>query len=182
MGDHIFVDMPSLRKLKFMDRSSYVVSVDTCRGCFMNENEPLLPEEIIPVYDDGIIVVRQDAEWPVPGFYVVSIRPHIGAIDEMSDEVYLKLCKILRLTRQGQRQVLGVSQIHMIQEEKLKLAHFHVWMLPLWQCILEKYNINPRVYESNIKEYIDLFEYEYNKDTIFEYNKKMTSFFNSFHL
>lgn len=40
-----------------------------CKGCFMNSNESKMPKYIDPVYDDGNIVIRQDAEWPIPVFY-----------------------------------------------------------------------------------------------------------------
>lgn len=168
-----------MRELRFLNGTSFVVDASTCRGCFMNEHEHELPRDITPVYDDEEILVRQDAEWPVPGFYIVSLRSHIGAIDEVGDELYNRLTEVLRLTRRAMRRSLGVDKVHLIQEEKLSAAHLHFWMLPLWPQVLSANDVNPRVYESNLMEYIALFSYADQRQAIRKCNRLMTDFFRS---
>lgn len=58
----------------------------------------------------------------------------------------------------------------MILEEKWVEPHVHVWMLPLWQDVMQRNNIDPKIWNSNILEYIQLFTYEENKMTIRRFN------------
>ena len=58
----------------------------------------------------------------------------------------------------------------MILEEKWVEPHVHVWMLPLWQDVMQRNNIDPKIWNSNILEYIQLSTYEENKMTIRRFN------------
>lgn len=58
----------------------------------------------------------------------------------------------------------------MILEEKWVEPHVHVWLLPLWQDVMQRNNIDPKIWNSNILEYIQLFTYEENKMTIRRFN------------
>jgi diadenosine tetraphosphate (Ap4A) HIT family hydrolase len=129
----------------------------------MNEMEGQLPDVLEPVFDDASITVRQDAEWPVPGFMVIGIRQHIGSLDRMDPALATRVMTITRMVRAGMREVLGLNAVQMYQEEKLVRPHFHLWMLPLWPDVMAARDINPRIYESNITEYMsefDLIRYE----------------------
>lgn len=146
------------RTLAFLDGTELVVPEDTCRGCLMNEMEDQLPDLLRPVFDDGTITVRQDAEWAVPGFMVVGIRPHIGSLDLMDPALAVQVMEVTRIVRAGMRDVLGLHAVQMYQEEKLARPHFHLWMLPLWPDVMAEHDINPRIYESNITEYMSKFD------------------------
>ncbi|WP_157882141.1 hypothetical protein [Streptomyces rubellomurinus] len=151
-------DPPSgYRYLDFLGGPSRLVHEDTCRGCFMNLAERELPDILAPVYDDGVITVRQDAEWAVPGFMVVGVRPHIGALDEMELPLVERLGRVTHFVRRAMRERLGLAAVQMYQEEKLDRPHFHMWMLPLWPDTMAAHGINPRIYESNIARYLTLF-------------------------
>jgi diadenosine tetraphosphate (Ap4A) HIT family hydrolase len=154
------------RTLDFLDGSRFVVPEDTCRGCWMNDRESQLPEILEPVFDDGKITVRQDAEWAVPGFMVVGVRPHIGALDQMDLHLVTRIAEVTRAVRAGMRQVLGLDAVQMYQEEKLDRPHFHVWMLPLWPDVMAAHGINPRIYESNVAEYLSLFDLARHGDAV----------------
>lgn len=58
----------------------------------------------------------------------------------------------------------------MILEEKWVEPHMHVWLLPLWQDVMQRNNIDPKIWNSNILEYIQLFTYDENKMTIRRFN------------
>ena len=148
---------PGYRYLDFLGGPSRLVSEDTCRGCFMNLTERQLPDILAPVYDDGVITVRQDAEWAVPGFMVVGVRPHIGALDEMELPLVERIGRVTHFVRRAMRERLGLAAVQMYQEEKLDRPHFHVWMLPLWPDVMAEHGINPRIYESNVAQYLTLF-------------------------
>ncbi|MFJ8442300.1 hypothetical protein [Kitasatospora griseola] len=145
------------RYLDFLGGESRLVRENVCRGCFMNLTERHLPDILAPVYDDGVITVRQDAEWAVPGFMVVGVRPHIGALDEMELPLVERLARVMHFVRRAMRERLGLTAVQMYQEEKLDRPHYHVWMLPLWPDTMAAHDINPRIYESNIARYLTLF-------------------------
>ena len=90
-----------------LDGSSYKVPADTCRGCWMNENPNKLPKEISPIWQDEDIIIRQDIEWPIPAFFIVSLRKHISSIADLPPEVSAKLFKMITLVRKGMKDVFG---------------------------------------------------------------------------
>lgn len=151
--------LPDWRDLGFLDGTSHRVRSEVCRGCFMVEREPELPDVLTPVYDDGEITVRQDAEWPVPGFMVVGVRPHIPSLAEMPVGLALRLINVAKAVRTAQRDGLGISMAHSYQEDKPGRSHYHLWLLPLWPEILAEHKMFPRIYDSNIMAYIRLFDY-----------------------
>lgn len=148
-----------MRALDFLDGRRHIVRANLCRGCFMNENEGDLPSILRPVYDDGELTVRQDAEWPVPGFMVVGVRPHLATIADLPLELALRTMTVMRAVRTIMRDDLKLAAVQTYQEDKFVRPHFHVWMLPLWPEVLRQHGINPRIYESNIAEYIRLFSF-----------------------
>ncbi|MFE9427921.1 hypothetical protein ACFYNO_33765 [Kitasatospora sp. NPDC006697] len=157
---------PGYRMLDFLGGASHLVEETTCRGCYMNSSEQRLPDILTPVFDDGMITVRQDAEWTVPGFMVVGVRPHIGALDEMGLPLVERIGRVTHFVRRAMRSCLGLSAVQMYQEEKLDRPHFHLWMLPLWPDVMAAHNINPRIYESNIARYLRLFSLDSHEPAI----------------
>ncbi len=61
----------------------------------------------------------------------------------------------------------------MILEERIIEPHLHIWMLPLWPNVMKHKNIDPKVWNSNILQYMTSFSYEENKAAIIQYNDKM---------
>ena len=145
------------RVLQFLGGTPLTVPENACRGCVMNAIEAELPELLAPVYDDGTITVRQDAEWAVPGFMVVAVRPHLGGVDQMDLPVVHRLATVMRFVRRAMRTELGLAAVQTYQEDKLDRPHYHAWMLPLWPQMMARHEINPRIYESNIARYLSLF-------------------------
>jgi len=152
--------MVRMRSLDFLDGRRRIVRADTCRGCYMNEHEADLPSAIRPVYDDGELTVRQDAEWAVPGFMILGVRAHLATVADLPLPLALRAITIVRAVRAVMREELGLAAVQMYQEDKHVRPHFHIWMLPLWPDVMREYGINPRIYESSIPSYLKLFRFE----------------------
>lgn len=165
-----------MRELKFIDGSRYIVDEHECRGCFMNKNEVEMPECISPIYEKNGVVIRQDAEWPIPAFYIISIRDHIGSIADLDMKLCYEIIKMTKIVRMGLRDLFEINNAQIYHEEKINAPHFHLWLLPLWNEEIKKNNLYPKIYESNVKKYIDLFDYDSNKNKIIECNYKMKEY------
>lgn len=165
-----------MRKFNFIDGVSYDVMDNECRGCFMVKNEDKMSDLLNPIYKNKGIVVRQDAEWPIPAFYIVSIDEHIGSISDLDDRLCIEIILIIKKIRKGLKDLFGIDRAQIYHEEKINAPHFHIWILPLWNDVMKKNNIYPKIYESNVKQYIDLFKYESTKKKIKECNEKMKKY------
>lgn len=161
-----------MKKYKFLNGIEVSVDELTCRGCFL-ENAKLSIEELDPIWFDDFFVIRQDAECPVPGFYIVSTRQHIHTIGDLTQKQASELGLVLNRLRQTMLTMLTIERIHVILEERKIEPHLHIWLLPLWPDIMRKYQIDPKIWNSNIYQYISLFSYEDNRNTILKYNQIM---------
>lgn len=161
-----------MKTYKFLDNSIISVSDNMCRGCFLEHAENL-PPELEPIWGNSFFVIRQDAECPIPGFYIVSTRQHINTIGNLESERASELGIILNRLRYAMLYTLKVKRIHIFLEERMIDPHLHIWMLPLWPHIMEEHHIDPKIWNSNIYEYISLFTYKKNRDTILYVNEMM---------
>lgn len=157
---------------KFLDRSELSVDDNMCRGCYL-ERADNLPIELSPIWMNDFFVIRQDAECPVPGFFIVSARQHIHTIGDLTPEQASELGVILNRLRDTMSKNLGIKRSHVFLEERLIEPHLHIWMLPLWPNIMKEHQIDPKIWNSNIYTYISLFTYEENKDNILHINQIM---------
>lgn len=122
------------------------------------------------------IAVRQDAEFPVPGFYIVSLRRHVQSIADVDSRLAAHLGLCVHYVRKGMRECLGIRRAHIYLEEKIIGPHYHTWLLPLWEDVMDKYNIDPKIWLGNVKQYIDLFQYEKEKDKILFFNHRLREY------
>ena len=158
-----------MKQYRFLDGSVINVSDDTCRGCYLEKTDSV-PIEIEVIWKNRNFSIRQDAECPVPGFYIVSARQHIHTIADLSVQQATELGLIIHQLRKCMAEHLNIKRVHMILEEKWVEPHMHVWLLPLWSDVMQKNNIDPKVWNSNILEYIQLFSYDNNKMKIRHFN------------
>jgi len=144
------------------------------RGIFLEECQHLLPPHVSPLVQNERWNVRQDAEYPVPGFYIVGCRPQEHSITNLSEDDYIQFSTLLRATREEMRKQLGIDRVNIYLEEKIDQSHLHIWLMPLWQDVLDRTGLKPRVCEGNIREYLQLFSFEEEGDRILEYNARMS--------
>lgn len=164
-----------MEKIKLLD-GTIIETTEKCKGCFLSKNN--VCSYLNPIYETEEIIVSQDMEYPIPAFYIISTRKHISNLYEMDSELRKQILDTIYLIRIALKECLGVKRITIIQEEKDNSSHFHIWMLPIWEDIKE--DINPRIIKNNIEHYMNLFDFENNKEKIIESNNKMKDFLNSY--
>ena len=156
----------------------YIVPEDMPRNKFMEEQEALFDDCLKHIYKNRGIIVKQDASFALPGFYIVSFLDHYRSLDEADEVTYLRLFFIMREIRKGMRQKLGIQFTHIYYEERnVKSHNVHYWIVPIND--IEKH---PRLYKFDVKQYLEQFLYSENKDKIIQYNTLMKEYISEINL
>jgi len=161
-----------MKKYKFFDGSSIMVPDNTCRGCYLETTDEV-PVDLRALWSNKNFTIRQDAECPVPGFYILAARKHIHSIGDLNIKEAGELGIIVNRLRFNMKKALNIQKVHVFLEEKLVEPHLHIWLLPLWPEVMKKNDIDPKIWNSNILQYLNLFKYEENSELINEYNNKI---------
>ena len=109
-----------------------------CIACSIQSGNIILPVEIIAETEN--FVVEQDFEWPIEGFLVIVSKKHIHSVDELTNQEIEEFAKLLKATRSAMRKILGISFVTLVQEENTKTSHFHLWLFPWHDWMLQKWN------------------------------------------
>lgn len=115
------------------------VSYDGCPACAYAKHVFTLPCGM--AYENELVTMSQDWELPIPGFMVVSPQRHVE-----------ELCELKALEREAVWEMVnrtmvilkcnGICQhFNIIMEEKSGI-HFHVWIMPRYPWMIEKFG-NP---------------------------------------
>lgn len=153
------------------------------KGQFITMHENELDDCLKPIYENNGIVVRQDAKYAIPGFYIVSPKEHFSNIHDMPATMFQRCMFIAQNVKKG-LSTLGIQQTHIYHDEKYKnpiSAHFGV--LPLYQRFIKENNLDASITSNDIWIYQDLFpKYSETKYKIREFNVRMKHFFKTAHL
>lgn len=143
------------------------------KGEFLNLFGEVLDEVLQPVYEDDTLVVRQDAKYAIPGFYIVSPKEHFRSIDEMPQEVFDHSLLITRRIKQNLTW-LGIANSHIYHDEKYRSpASAHIWVLPLHNLPANQ-QLNRTIYSRDIWTYLDTYpRFSETGDTITQFNQEM---------
>ncbi|MBX7138108.1 MAG: hypothetical protein K1X83_09000 [Oligoflexia bacterium] len=143
------------------------------RGLLMEQRPDLMPPHIEPLIQNEFWTVRQDAEFAVPGFYVVGARAQVLSIADLTAAQMTEFSTIIRAVREIMRSKLGIERVNIYLEEKLKEPHLHIWLVPMWPEIMEQHGIEPRLWEGNVRKYLELFKFEEEDQKILRFNRIM---------
>jgi hypothetical protein len=150
---------------------AYLVPADLPRARFIAEHPELLDPVLAPIWDQGGVVVRQDASYPVPGFYVLSFEQHYPSIDAVPLGLNLASAAILAEVRRGMREALGIAWIHLHCEEKPDPScNVHYWLLPVWP---DAAGGVPPITRLALKPYLLQFRLAERRDVILAFNDAM---------
>lgn len=104
-----------------------------CIGCLIEQGD-----HSTTVFTSDYFSAQQDYEIPIPGFIIIASRRHIRSIEEFTPEEINDFTKTLTKTRKALHEVLGIDIVYLHQEEDSS-DHFHVWMLPRYDWMTEKF-------------------------------------------
>jgi diadenosine tetraphosphate (Ap4A) HIT family hydrolase len=150
----------------------YMLPEELPRGQFFKNHPSLLEDWLLPIYENNGICVRQDASYPIPGFFIVAAVDHYRSLDEVDELTNARLFFILQKIRKGMRDVLGLEYIHLYYQEKVHAGcDVHFWLLPI-------YNIQPdlRIINFQLLPYLKSFVFSQQKKLLIQCREKMKSY------
>ena len=125
-------------------------------------------------YEDENIIIRQDAQIAIPGFYIVATRKSYKNISQMDLNTYYKCLYFSSLVRKGLKENFGIERAYMYYDEHYnKPSSTHFWVMPIYDEVIEKNNLNATILSRDIWEYQDLFKFSETKKDIYEMNEGM---------
>lgn len=149
------------------------------KGEFLDIFEEELDEALKPVFEDETLVVRQDAKYAIPGFYIVSPKEHYRSIDEMPQEVFNHAMLTVKRIKQ-QLVTVGINESHIYHDEKYKSpASAHFWVLPLHPPI-DGQDLNRTIFSKDIWTYLDTYpSFRSTRPEILRYNDRIRELLNA---
>lgn len=104
---------------------------------FFTEYAHLLDKDLLPaIIDTGLVTVRQDSSFPIPGFYIIGFKMQYRSLDRIPEDAWASSAKVMRELRKAMRHLLGIEHIHMYYEEKPHpTCTTHFWLLPVDRAI-----------------------------------------------
>lgn len=107
------------------------------------------------LFEDEYFFVHQDPYVALPGFFIISSKRHIFAIDELTFQEQTKLGRIIAIVENVIKQATSVTHITIVQEDLIEEGHLHIWVFPWHTFITEQFNIgltNMRTVADHYKE------------------------------
>lgn len=146
----------------------FIVDKALPRCEFYKYNSDLISEFLQPIYKNRGIVVAQDNTFPIPGFYILSYEKQYNSIDELPTSLALRTTSLIQEIRKIMREKLKIKFVNIYYEEKnAKSNNVHYWIMPK----TDKINSKDKLYELDMKSYLESFDLQDNKTKITEYNK-----------
>lgn len=151
----------------------YIVPKDMPRCIFIEKNRNVLDEILLPIYIDDDICISQDASYPLPGFYIISLRKHFKNIMELDFGIYNKINFWIYEMRKAMKKVLNIDYVNIYYEEKTSnSANVHYWLMP----VVIKNNVVPKLHDLYLREYLESFKLSDNKEIIKNYNERLKKY------
>ena len=92
-----------MKTFYFLDGSK-IKTIEECRGCFLNNNR--INKFLEPIYENERILVCQDMENPIPGFYIISTKEHINGILQMNNILINDIANLIYIVRKGMADIM----------------------------------------------------------------------------
>lgn len=151
------LESKELSRAEFMKK--YLYQIDPCH---------------LPIYEDQDILIRQDAQIAIPGFYIVATKNNYRKISEIDLELYQKCLYFVALLRKKLLESFDIQRAFMYYDEHYKKpSSTHFWVMPIYEDVLFKHNLHPTILTSEVWHYQDLFEFQHTKEDIYRINDGM---------
>jgi uncharacterized SAM-binding protein YcdF (DUF218 family)/diadenosine tetraphosphate (Ap4A) HIT family hydrolase len=138
--------------MEIIDISNQKWNVD-CIGCAIGAGEMTPPGGVIA--ENRTFYMHQDPEIPIAGFLIIAPRRHIHAILDLTADEYADFASLLHSGRKLLTRLPELRSVTVIQEEHS--SHFHLWLFPWYDWMVEKYGKRSLSHIRPIMEYAKTF-------------------------
>lgn len=157
-----FLDTKNLSRAEFMKK--YERELDICHE---------------PIYEDKDLVIRQDAQYALPGFYIVAAKSKNRTIAEMDTNLYQKCIVFTTLIKKILKENFRIKRVYVYYDEHyLKPSFTHFWVMPIYEDELRINNLKATIFSNDIWKYLDIFEFKNTKEEIYKMNSQMKKIMN----
>lgn len=157
----------------------FIESKKISRAVFMEKYLNDLDKCHIPIYEDEDIIIRQDAQIAIPGFYIVATKRNFKNITQMDLKIYQKCLYYVALIRKELKKRFDIERAYMYYDEHYKKpSSTHFWIMPVYKNMIEDNNLNPTILSTDVWKYQDMFEFSKTKEDIYIINKEMKNILN----
>lgn len=144
------------------------------RADFMQKYASVLDPCHIPIFEDDEILIRQDAQIPIPGFFIVATKHGYKRISNMDTDLYRKCLYYSSIIRDGLKTSFNISRVFMYYDEHYnKPSSTHFWIMPIYENIIQEYGLRATILSEDIWRYQSIFEFQNEKERIYEANNVM---------
>ena len=155
----------------------FLADKNLSRSEFMKCYENEIDESLRPVYEDGDIIITQDASIAMPGLYIVATKKKYRTFNEMPLELYSKCLQYVFKIGNFIKKNGYVDDFYSYYEEHLyKPASTHFWLLPIHNILRDRYRLNITIFSFDVWEYQKKFKFKEYKKTILELNEKVKKY------
>lgn len=134
-----------------LDYANNEIKFSQCPCCGYAKGEFSLPCGMI--YQNEDFTISQDWELPIAGFIVVCpVKKHVEKLSELSDDTVSKMYKLIKCIEKVLIENNIAERFSIIFEEK-KGVHLHVWIMPLYNWMMEITNNDPVKHISGVFKY-----------------------------
>lgn len=139
------------------------------RADFLEKYNDKLDSCLEPIFEDKDILIRQDVQFAIPGFYVIATKQRARRILELDKELYAKCLYMASIIKKIFIKESIAQNIFIGHEEHFKKpASAHIWVLPIYG----KEDIN--AFDGSLWNYMDKKNnFSINKPQILAVNQKM---------
>jgi len=143
------------------------------RGQFLEKYDSQLDSSISILYQDDDVIIRQDVQFAIPGFYIIATKNAVRRIKDLDIDVVEKCYKLAYIIKTELLKDVEVQSVFIGYDEHYeKPSSTHFWILPIYREKKLDYSISVQD-----KEFWNYFGYSYkfqeSKQRIYTLNDKI---------
>lgn len=143
------------------------------RSEFMTKYKHVLDPCLNPIFEDGDIVITQDARYALPGFYIIATKTIQRTIAHLKLNVYQKCIFYQQAIASILESSFGLK-CHLYYEEHYKKpASTHLWVLPLHEEAMTNNKLKVSIESLDVWKYLDTISFSESREKILKINNYM---------
>ena len=148
----------------------FIVNKNCSRCDFYNEHLYLIDKSLHPVYKNRGISVVQNNIFAIPAFYIITYDKQYKNITEIPESLIIRTNNIIKCIRKIMLEELKIKFVNIYYEEiNSKSSNVCCYIMPKY----ENSDLTKKIYEIDIKNYLETFDIYKTKKEIIKCNNKI---------